>query len=233
MDDNIGRILDMLDETGRRDDTIVVYFSDHGSMLGSHGRMHKEVPEEESSNIPLIFRCPGTVASDRVSDALIGIVDIMPSLLGLVSVPVPETVEGSDLSALIAGDTDEGPESLLIQFDRAFFDYNENHDLTTRTIRTGRAEPDVRPRERSLRIDEPHRFTRARERSCGPARAARPRARIDRRPLLEEPAGRAHDSVSSKSATAMYAPPLLPASARRPNRSLIGSCLRLIDQTAH
>jgi arylsulfatase A-like enzyme len=137
MDDNIGRILDMLDETGRRDDTIVVYFSDHGSMLGSHGRMHKEVPEEESSNIPLIFRCPGTVASDRVSDALIGIVDIMPSLLGLVSVPVPETVEGSDLSALIAGDTDEGPESLLIQFDRAFFDYNENHDLTTRTIRTG------------------------------------------------------------------------------------------------
>lgn len=137
MDDNIGRVLDALDQTGRREDTIVVSFSDHGSMMGSHGRMHKEVPEEESSNIPLIVRYPGLVASGRVTDALIGIVDLMPSLLGLVGVPIPESVEGADLSRAIKGDTDAGRESLLIQFDRAFFDYPENHDLHTRTIRTG------------------------------------------------------------------------------------------------
>jgi arylsulfatase A-like enzyme len=78
LDWNLGRILDQLEATGQRERTMVWYFSDHGDCMGSHGRMQKSRPEEESSKIPLIIRWPETIPAGTASQALISSVDIMP-----------------------------------------------------------------------------------------------------------------------------------------------------------
>jgi arylsulfatase A-like enzyme len=137
MDDNIGRIMKTLEETGCLDNTIIFYFSDHGDMNGSHGLVHKSRPEEESANIPLIIRYPELVPQGNVTDALISTVDFMPSLLSLIGIEIPDSVEGEDLSSAITGESETGADEILIQFDRNFFDYPENHDSHVRTVRTG------------------------------------------------------------------------------------------------
>lgn len=137
MDYNIGRVLDTLEATGQIENTIVFYFSDHGSMMGSHGRLHKQVPEEESAHIPLIVRYPRLIPQGAVTDALISSVDFMPSLLGLLGIDVPRTVEGEDLSSVLTGERRSGSDGVLIQFDRSFFDYSEDHETHYRSIRQG------------------------------------------------------------------------------------------------
>lgn len=135
LDDNVGRVLNMLEETGRLDNTIIFYFSDHGDMMGSHGMTQKSRPEEEASRIPLIIRWPSQIPSGAVTNGLISSIDLMPSLLGLLEIPIPETVEGTDLSALWTGQTDQGCETVLLQFDRNYFDHTEDHSRHWRVIR--------------------------------------------------------------------------------------------------
>ncbi|MBT3380939.1 MAG: sulfatase [Lentisphaerae bacterium] len=135
MDDNIGRILAALEEAGQLDSTLIFYFSDHGDMMGSHGAMQKCRPEEESANIPLIVHWPGMVPAGRVADGLIGAVDFMPTLLGLLGVPVPDTVQGSDLSGLLTGATDIGDDATIIQQDGIF--YPPRPESCFRAIRSG------------------------------------------------------------------------------------------------
>ncbi|MBC8443100.1 sulfatase, partial [PVC group bacterium] len=109
LDDNVGRLLETLERTGQLDDTIICYFSDHGDMMGSHGRRQKSRPEEESACIPLLIRYPGDIPAGTVSDAFISAVDLMPTLLGLLDIPVPDCVEGEDLSGVLRGTRQEGP----------------------------------------------------------------------------------------------------------------------------
>ena len=137
LDDNIGRIRAALEACGQLENTLIFYFSDHGDMMGSHGRLHKEVPEEESSNIPLIVRYPDRIPAGTVCNGLFSGVDLMPSLLGLLGIPVPESVEGQNLSATLRGEQLDGAESVLFQFDRPFFSFKEHHDLHYRGIRHG------------------------------------------------------------------------------------------------
>lgn len=113
LDDQAGRLLDVLDETGTAEDTIVVFTSDHGDMLWSHGMMKKQQPWEESVRIPLIVRWPAGVPAGVVSDALISTVDYVPTLLGLMGAPSLSTA-GSDLSALVRGEDVNGPESAFL-----------------------------------------------------------------------------------------------------------------------
>lgn len=121
LDRNIGRVLDKLRATGQEDNTMIWYFSDHGDFMGSHGRMQKSRPEEESSRIPLIIRWPRLEAHGRVSDALISVVDFMPTLLGALGLPIPTTVEGQDLSHCLRDSTATGANSVLLQYESTFF----------------------------------------------------------------------------------------------------------------
>jgi arylsulfatase A-like enzyme len=140
LDDNAGRIIEALAETGQLENTIVLYFADHGDMMGSHGMRQKSRPEEESSRIPLIIRLPQSMRRSEgvVSNALFGAVDIMPTMLGLIGVPIPDSVQGEDLSEVITGQRTEGPESLLIQFERNFFDFAEEERWCFRALRRDR-----------------------------------------------------------------------------------------------
>jgi arylsulfatase A-like enzyme len=121
LDWNLGRILDQLEATGQREQTMVWYFSDHGDFMGSHGKMQKSRPEEESSKIPLLVRWPERVPADSVSQGLISAVDIMPTLLGSLGLPIPNSVEGEDLSRCLTDSAAAGAESILLQYEATFF----------------------------------------------------------------------------------------------------------------
>jgi arylsulfatase A-like enzyme len=104
LDDCMGRLLAALDETGQAENTIVVFTSDHGDMLGSHRMGSKQMPHEEAISIPFLLRYPEHVPSGTTSDALLGPVDMMPTLLGLAGIATPSGLDGTDLFDAARGD---------------------------------------------------------------------------------------------------------------------------------
>lgn len=98
IDKEFARLLKTLDDNGMADNTIVIYTSDHGEMMGSHGHMAKQMPHEESCRVPFFIRHP-MVKLPRKSDALFASVDIYPTLCGLAGIPVPQHCSGRDFSA--------------------------------------------------------------------------------------------------------------------------------------
>jgi len=115
IDHNLERLLAALEETGRARDTIVVFTSDHGDMLGSHGLDEKNVAFEESVRVPLIVRYPRRIRPGTTTDTLISLADLAPTLLSLAGVSVPPAVQGHDLSARLNGDGGDAPEAVYAQ----------------------------------------------------------------------------------------------------------------------
>ena len=99
LDWNVGRILDTVDELVP-DDTIVVFTSDHGELFGAHGRRAKNIFYDEAVRVPFLVRKKGLAPCNY--DGCFNTVDIMPTMLGMMSLPIPAGVEGTDCSALIA-----------------------------------------------------------------------------------------------------------------------------------
>ena len=99
IDEQIGRIIKGLEETNQIDNTIIVYTSDHGDMLGSHGIMNKQAIYDESICVPLIVYSKGQTLP-RKCDELIGLVDLPVSLLALLGLKFPNKIDGVDLSDL-------------------------------------------------------------------------------------------------------------------------------------
>jgi arylsulfatase A-like enzyme len=114
IDREFGRLLKALDETGQADNTIVVYTSDHGEMMGSHGRMHKRVPHEESCRVPFFIRYPGVTPKNANSDLLFASIDIYPSMCALAGVPIPSHCKGMDLSGAMRGEKIIAPEAAFL-----------------------------------------------------------------------------------------------------------------------
>jgi arylsulfatase A-like enzyme len=112
LDEQFGRLLAALEETGQLDNTLIVYTSDHGDQLGSQGWTNKQLPYEESIRVPLIARLPGTIRQG-VCDELIGLADLPVSLLSLLGCPL-STPDGSDLQALFREETARGQEACYI-----------------------------------------------------------------------------------------------------------------------
>jgi arylsulfatase A-like enzyme len=115
LDWNIGRVLKALHDKGLEDDTIVVFTSDHGEMFGAHGRIFKMTFYDEAVRVPMLIRWPGRIPARRVSDACMATPDIMPTLLGLLDLPIPSRVEGVDLSHLAEGKPGPEPPFAFLQ----------------------------------------------------------------------------------------------------------------------
>jgi arylsulfatase A-like enzyme len=107
LDEQMGRLMERLDALGLAEETLVVFTSDHGDMLHSQGRTRKQQPWEESILVPLIVRGPG-VPAGREYGGLIGIVDVAPSILGVMGLGGQEAMAGRDLSATWRGESEEG-----------------------------------------------------------------------------------------------------------------------------
>jgi arylsulfatase A-like enzyme len=113
LDAAFGRLLDSLAATGRDGDTIVVFTSDHGDMLGSQGAFRKQRPWAESIRVPFLIRdprCPAPGEDTTPIDAP----DLMPTLLSLCGARVPDSVQGTDFSSSILGGPPPGIEDALL-----------------------------------------------------------------------------------------------------------------------
>lgn len=116
LDANIGRLMECIQQTSGFDDTLTVYFSDHGDYMGSHGVFNtKEHPHEESVRIPAIFHRPGHIPAGQRPDGLFSLVDLMATTLGLVGAEVPSWSQGTDFSASLRGDPFTGPTDVLLE----------------------------------------------------------------------------------------------------------------------
>jgi choline-sulfatase len=102
LDRNIGRLVDGLKSSGLWDNTIIVSCSDHGDMLGAHGRWHKECFFEEAARVPLIIRDP-RLAGPSVVGHPCSLVDLMPTLCDWAGVPCPPGVDGHSLLPSLLG----------------------------------------------------------------------------------------------------------------------------------
>lgn len=121
LDAGVGRVLAAIREAGIEEDTLFVFTSDHGDMVGSHGHYNKQRPWDESIRVPFLLRYPGLFGREpRRCGALIDAPDIMPTLLGLAGLPVPGTAEGLDLSGHLRGGPDPSDGSALIACYQAF-----------------------------------------------------------------------------------------------------------------
>lgn len=105
LDENVGKLLGVLEQQGFADDTIVIYTSDHGEQLGCHGLWWKCCMFEESAHIPLIVKVPGAKKGKEISNP-VSLVDILPTICEGMEIPVPDSIDGSSLLNLVMGKTE-------------------------------------------------------------------------------------------------------------------------------
>ncbi len=129
VDDNIGRLMRYLDESGLAGETILVFTADHGEMHGSHGRLNKMVPYTEAVHIPLIIRWPGMIAAGSESDAIFTAMDHLPTLCGLTRTSIPGEVDGTDLSPIVLGREQRAREEVLIGSYTSHWDFFQTGTL--------------------------------------------------------------------------------------------------------
>lgn len=117
IDDNVGRLLDRLDERGEADNTIVVYTSDQGFFLGDHGWFDKRLMYEQSLMMPLLIRYPNRTPAGAICDDIVVNVDFGPTLLELMGAEIPDSVQGRSFAAQVAGETvDDWPDSMYYRY---------------------------------------------------------------------------------------------------------------------
>lgn len=140
LDDCTGDLLKTIDELGIAEDTIFVYTSDHGDMLGSQGQQRKQRPWDESIRVPFLLRYPRALGeSGREMTFPINSPDIMPTMLSFCGVDIPETVEGRDRSGRIITNDDGGEVAALLSCHSPFGEWTrKNGGREFRGVRTVR-----------------------------------------------------------------------------------------------
>ena len=107
IDDNVGRLLDYLDEEGLTDNTIAIYTSDQGFFLGDHGWYDKRFMYEESLRMPFIIRYPKEIKPGTVNDDIMLNVDFAPTFLDYAGIDIPEQMQGTSFRPLLNSQTPE------------------------------------------------------------------------------------------------------------------------------
>ena len=171
VDEQVGRVLDVLEETGQAQNTIVVFAGDNGLAVGQHGLMGKQNLYEHSVRVPLIMAGPG-IPQGQKTDALCYLLDIFPTLCDLTDLPIPGTVEGKSLLPVIEDPSTEVRDTLhfaykdvqraVRQGDHKLIEYAVNGKRTTQLFnligdpsetRDLANDPDQAPKMESLRTE--------------------------------------------------------------------------------
>jgi len=132
LDENLGRLLDGLEERGLAENTIVVFTSDHGDMLGAHGVYRKQLPWDESTSVPLLVRCPEGLPQGQICTTPFSTEDTAPTLLSWLRIEPPETMQGRDLTAVIKGHEAAPTSSVLM----SIAPFSETRGSAWRAVRT-------------------------------------------------------------------------------------------------
>lgn len=129
LDDCMGRLLHTLGECGIEDNTLLVFTSDHGDMLGSQGHANKQRPWDESIRVPFLLRYPGLEDwRPRECNALIDAPDIMPTLLGLAGLAAPGGMQGLDYSGYLRGEENPSDGAVLLTCPHPFGQWQRVRD---------------------------------------------------------------------------------------------------------
>jgi arylsulfatase A-like enzyme len=124
VDDNVGRLLDYLDQSGLAANTIVIYTSDQGFFLGDHDWFDKRFMYEESLRMPFLVRWPGRVKPGTASDGMVLNVDFAPTLLDAAGLKVPEDMQGRSFVPLLKG---ERPGDWRTSMYYRYYHYPQDH----------------------------------------------------------------------------------------------------------
>ena len=116
VDDNVGRVLDYLDESGLTENTMVIYTSDQGFSLGEHGFYNKQWMYEKPLHQPLLVRFPGVVEAGQVHDSMTNHVDLAPTLLDYAGLQIPADMQGHSLRGILEGRAQEVREASYYHF---------------------------------------------------------------------------------------------------------------------
>ena len=136
VDDNVGRVLDYLDESGLAENTVVFYTSDQGFYLGDHGWFDKRFMYEESLRMPLLVRYPREIKAGSVSDDIVLNLDFGATFLDFAGVPVPDDMQGESIRKVLQGKTPgEWRKSMYYHY----YEYPAVHSVKRHYgVRTGR-----------------------------------------------------------------------------------------------
>ena len=107
IDENVGRMIAALEETGQLENTIVIFMSDHGEMLGDHG-IYLKGPHfyEAAVHVPLIMQWPDQFQANQRADGLMELTDIVPTLLDATGIEIPTAIQGKTLLPILQGTAD-------------------------------------------------------------------------------------------------------------------------------
>lgn len=137
VDENVGRVLDTLQDQGELENTITVYTSDNGFFLGDHGLMDKRLMYEESISVPYVISWPAAMPKGKVDDSHFVLnVDFAPTLLDLAGLPVPASMQGRSVKPLLQG---QDPGDWRASFLYEYYEYPAVHCVRkNRGVRTKR-----------------------------------------------------------------------------------------------
>ena len=119
VDDGVGRILSELETLGLAENTVVLFVSDHGEMMGEHGMSQKNCPYESSARIPFLLRWPGKTQAGKVCDDLVSLLDVFPTLIDELGLEYPEEhrpLTGASLLGAEGGGLAQPRSSMIIDY---------------------------------------------------------------------------------------------------------------------
>lgn len=115
LDSYIKQLQDAIKRSNIENNTIFVFTSDHGDMINSHGQMKKQRIYEESARVPFILKYPAVLGNKgKKSDFLLNTLDILPTLLGLSGIQVPDSLDGEDITDIILGKKEDNRKAALV-----------------------------------------------------------------------------------------------------------------------
>lgn len=116
VDYHVGRIIAELERTSELDNTLIVFWSDHGEAMGDHDRWYKfDWNTDEVIRVPTFVRWPGHIPQGQTCDAMMETVDIMPTLLDAAGIDTPKGVKGTSMWDTLRGKSNAGKESILVE----------------------------------------------------------------------------------------------------------------------
>ena len=115
VDEQIGRILDTLEKTGKDQNTILIFAADNGLAVGQHGLLGKQNLYDHSIRVPLMIAGPG-LPKGKKSNALVYLLDLFPTLFDLMGLNTPATVEGKSLAPILKGETNSVRDSIFVAY---------------------------------------------------------------------------------------------------------------------
>ena len=132
IDENVGRILTALDEKGLAENTIIVFTSDHGELLGDHFLIGKGAFHYDALiRVPLMWRFPDRIAEGLRLDGQVSLIDIAPTLCEMAGAPPLPDVHGRSLLPMLKGESTQGRDAILVEFE-----WRWKRGMPIRTIRT-------------------------------------------------------------------------------------------------